>query len=72
MSKICRHYVHVILILGPLWLHTKKCEEFLLLKSREKKVLEEVCANSKVSEETAASYQEGYKVSFNAFSFLLF
>ena len=64
--------MHVILILGALWLNTQKCEKFLLLKSREKKVLEEVRANGKVSEETAASYQEGYKVSFNAFSFLLF
>ena len=59
------------LILGALNLNAQKCEEFLLLKSREKKVLEEIRTKGEASEETIDSYVESHKVSFDAFSFLL-
>ena len=50
---------------GALGLNPQKCEEYLLMKSREKRVLDEIRVNGEVTEETRDSYKEIYKVSFD-------
>ena len=54
------------IISGALGLNSQKCDEYLLMKSREKKILEEVRVNGEASKETTESYRESYKVSFDA------